>query len=1437
MEGKKQLVSRQLKMIRQMIATVIVAALALSETPLTAKADDVTGFVSGAVIESDTAPEYCWGDSTVNLKVQVYKGTNVKWEMSGDTSNVSFDVQGDMDSTAGRVYKAIDVRFGSSARGAVTFKAVASNGDSRTITLNVRNSLSEIYSGSDFTNQYTDTTFEVSAVVDARYANNITWYSNDSAVKIKASDKNNSFKYAGSVIKYAQVTIDSAKPASGKAIISAIANNVSRQQEITVGKSATNIKDIKVTESSNAVDLTKYPHMSSDTIYVDMHETIKINCSVEGTLINQDVENSLFNIDDEAVIGVESNNENITISHAKTDIKSSSDYDYSFNITGLKATEKPLSLTIQTESGKVAKDYKLIVLAPATGMGLCLEEDYETFDLTNYSELSENKANIANNGVTIKDGNTIDLREIFKPQFKKTPREEYNYDTGKYETVYEYEYFCNSTDEALWSSSDTDVIAITQQGEITGLKEGSATVVCKAKETLTSPRDDFRVTYKLYVSKINLASDINIKDSNNNVISSDTIYTSTPSKKYSVNLVPKDTGTVANEDVTWESSDETVFTVDNNGTVTPKSAGTATLSATTTRTGITAKVKIEVVAAVESITLTKLTNGINGHSYLLEATVDESANQDEELTWSLNNNKAVFIDPDDAEQKELKTFTGKKCYVKIKSNSGSCEVTVRGKYLTSAVANTKIVCKEAYNADIARIVKGIDATGADFTHRTLEVTKGEKVELTSLLLHTDEDGKVIESNDEYIWEVEGNTNENGDTVLDIKTDITNKNVKTIEFTPLTKGIVTIKVRDLQTNNIVYTKIDAKVPTTSFEMEEKTLLMSPNTTYQLNYELLPFDTTDIVTFTTSNEDIVEVDDKGLLTSYGSSTEKVIITAKSNDDFVRKCVVQVVDNIGEISVVNKDTGVQLVTADVPSDVDLDEIPLPEDDECTKVYVDSTITVEAKNSLGEWIKSEPLEWKTSDEEIASLNVSADTYSCTINGNSGGIALVTVTGVLSKKSVSFFVKPRYRYAQGAIALAESWDLDYNSESGYYGIYIRNEYYDDIVWTVADPEIVAVDSTRDGSIINTTFTGLKAGTTTVTATSADGRVSDTMKVTVRPISIGYYAEAELDETDEFLYDGKEKKAEVTVTNDGTTLVEGVDYELVYSNNVEPGTATVKIIGKGNYNGEVSKSYYIGRRDIDEVTVSVSQNNVYKYGADVIPSTVKVTDLGNTLVDGTDFYTTYENNINVGTATLTITACSARYTGSKTITYKIQPANIASSKIKVAKIATQVYSGKAKKPAVEVTVKSGNPYTSNILTKNVDYKVTYSNNVKIGKTAKVKIIGRGNYTGSKTVTFTIKPKVTKPRSIKLSYNKKTNRNELKVKWSRNKLVTGYEVQYSTSYDFTTGKKTIKITKNKTTSTTVKKLKGNSYYVRMRAYKTIGGKKLYSDWSESSWVYR
>lgn len=93
-------------------------------------------------------------------------------------------------------------------------------------------------------------------------------------------------------------------------------------------------------------------------------------------------------------------------------------------------------------------------------------------------------------------------------------------------------------------------------------------------------------------------------------------------------------------------------------------------------------------------------------------------------------------------------------------------------------------------------------------------------------------------------------------------------------------------------------------------------------------------------------------------------------------------------------------------------------------------------------------------------------------------------------------------------------------------------------------------------------------------------------------------------------------------------------------------------------------------------------------------------------------------------------------------------------------------------------------------------------------------------------TETVKPKKTSIK--KLSKGKK----KFTVTWAKVSGVKGYQIQYSSNKKFKKNNKSVTVTKQKTTKATVKKLKSKKkYYVRVRTYKTINGKKIYSSWSK------
>lgn len=101
-----------------------------------------------------------------------------------------------------------------------------------------------------------------------------------------------------------------------------------------------------------------------------------------------------------------------------------------------------------------------------------------------------------------------------------------------------------------------------------------------------------------------------------------------------------------------------------------------------------------------------------------------------------------------------------------------------------------------------------------------------------------------------------------------------------------------------------------------------------------------------------------------------------------------------------------------------------------------------------------------------------------------------------------------------------------------------------------------------------------------------------------------------------------------------------------------------------------------------------------------------------------------------------------------------------------------------------------------------------------------------------TTTTTTAPKaVAKPKSAKIK-KVKAAKKAVSVEWKKVSGVKGYQVEVATDKKFKKNKKTATVKKQKITKVTVKKLKAKKkYYVRIRTYKTVKGKKVYSSWSK------
>ena len=139
-------------------------------------------------------------------------------------------------------------------------------------------------------------------------------------------------------------------------------------------------------------------------------------------------------------------------------------------------------------------------------------------------------------------------------------------------------------------------------------------------------------------------------------------------------------------------------------------------------------------------------------------------------------------------------------------------------------------------------------------------------------------------------------------------------------------------------------------------------------------------------------------------------------------------------------------------------------------------------------------------------------------------------------------------------------------------------------------------------------------------------------------------------------YTGKVQTPAVSVTLGGATLVQGRDYRTTISPATVKavGTYSVSVEGVGAYRGTLKGSFKVNAADISSAQIQAigSQN----YTGKAVTPQPKVTWQGVTLAAGIDYTVSYANNVNAGTAKLTI-AGRGNFTGAKSVSFSIVKAD------------------------------------------------------------------------------------------------------------------------------------------------------------------------------------
>lgn len=338
------------------------------------------------------------------------------------------------------------------------------------------------------------------------------------------------------------------------------------------------------------------------------------------------------------------------------------------------------------------------------------------------------------------------------------------------------------------------------------------------------------------------------------------------------------------------------------------------------------------------------------------------------------------------------------------------------------------------------------------------------------------------------------------------------------------------------------------------------------------------------------------------------------------------------------------------------------------------------------------------------------------------------------------------------------------------------------------------------------------------------------------------------------IYSGYSCTPELTVRYGDNILTEGLEYTVSYQNNSSVGKATVNVLGAGIYEGmlNLTKSFNIVPDTVKNIELSDVKNTSAELSWSAVDGASgyiaqiqkngKWTNLGTysdsrtvinglmpgsvnnvriaayTNVNGVNFMGAYSETVKVETAVGAVNLKVSAYSNnSVTLTWNKQTAANGYEIFK--------YDASSKKYVLCKNITNPNTNTCTV--------TGLATNKKYSFKARAYQIDESEKTYSPFgAVVSQSTSIAKP---KLNSAKSTSKKKIKASWTKVSEASGYQVMWSTYKNFSKNYKT-KSVKSKYLSKTVTTAQSKKvYYVRVRAYKTINGKKVYSQWSSTKKV--
>lgn len=462
-----------------------------------------------------------------------------------------------------------------------------------------------------------------------------------------------------------------------------------------------------------------------------------------------------------------------------------------------------------------------------------------------------------------------------------------------------------------FTSSDESIFTVTQEGVITGLVPGEATLTIASVQNPDAKK-------VIPISVTIAVTGLEISDTEKLIYAGED-YTVTPT------IYPAD---ASDKTVIWTSSDESVATVDADGKITAVSRGFAEITATTRDGGFTEKCSIEVVQLPEEVKAeADSATAYMGSTLALNVTVLPEDTNDKTLTWHSSDETVATVDSNG---------------VVTPVKTGSCYITA-----SSIVDGVE----KRIELTVVQLAQSIALKS-----RVVDIFPGQKLRILTQVLPETTTDKSVEwtSSDDKIATVDSNG----------------------IVTAHKPGRVQLTVRCLDgsgVKKVVTVNVVTEITGISLSHTAKTLELADS--FKLTATVAPVMAYDkSVTYKSSDSKIASVDAEGNVTAL--KTGKAVITATTADGrFTAKATVTVIKSAEDIRILRTE-----FSLNKGSKVKVDYEVLPADTTQTDIT-----------------------WSSSDSKIAAVDKNG-----IITGVAKGTATVTltVTGTSIKKTVTVTVK-----------------------------------------------------------------------------------------------------------------------------------------------------------------------------------------------------------------------------------------------------------------------------------------------------------------------------------------------------------------------------------------------------------------------------------------------